>query len=94
VLPYLTDDILEGVGGVSGLEDTYHPASILTELQQKLPKGDMLGVKFFPYRKNNKDGERWKEIVKLPQFDLNFSDTKDVVFKKLTDYKNNKIAVL
>jgi hypothetical protein len=94
VLPYLTEETLNGVNGVGGLEETYHPVSILTELQQKLPKGDMLGVKYFPYRKNNNDGERWKEIVKLPQFDLNFSDTKDVVFKKLTDYKNNKIAVL
>jgi hypothetical protein len=54
----------------------------------------MLGVKYFPYRKNNNDGERWKEIVKLQQFDLNFSDTKDVVFKKLRDYKNNIIALL
>ena len=94
VLPNLTEETLNGVNGVGGLEYTYHPVSILTELQQKLPKGDMLGVKYFPYRKNNKDGERWKEIVKLPEFDLNFSDTKDVVFKKLTDYKNNKIAVL
>jgi hypothetical protein len=94
VLPYLTEETLNGVNGVGGLEETYHPVSILTEIQQKLPKGDMLGVKYFPYRKNNNDGERWKEIVKLPQFDLNFSDTKDVVFKKLTDYKNNKIAVL
>jgi hypothetical protein len=94
VLPNLTEETLNGVNGVGGLEDTYHPVSILTELQQKLPKGDMLGVKYFPYRKNNKDGERWKEIVKLPEFDLNFSDTKENVFKKLTDYKNNKIAVL
>ena len=88
VLPNLTDDTL------TELEETYHPVSILTELQQKLPKGDMLGVKYFPYRKNNNDGEQWKKIVKLPEFDLKFKDTKDVVFKKLKDYKNNIIAVL
>lgn len=88
VLPNLTDDTL------TELEDTYHPVSILTELQQKLPKGDMLGVKYFPYRKNNNDGERWKKIVKLPEFDLKFTDTKEKVFKKLKDYKNNIIAVL
>ena len=88
VLPNLTDDTL------TELEETYHPVSILTELQQKLPKGDMLGVKYFPYRKNNNDGERWKKIVKLREFDLKFSDTKEKVFKKLTDYKNNIIAVL
>ena len=88
VLPNLTDDTL------TELEETYHPVYILTELQQKLPKGDMLGVKYFPYRKNNNDGERWKKIVKLPEFDLKFSDTKEKVFKKLKDYKNNIIAVL
>lgn len=88
ILPNLTDATL------TELEDTYHPVSILTELQQKLPKGDMLGVKYFPYRKNNNDGERWKKIVKLQEFDLKFSDTKEKVFKKLTDYKNNIIAVL
>ena len=88
VLPNLTAATL------TELEDTYHPVSILTELQQKLPKGDMLGVKYFPYRKNNNDGERWKKIVKLPEFDLKFKDTKEKVFKKLTDYKNNIIAVL
>ena len=95
ILPNLTDDTL------TELEETYHPVSILTELQQKLPKGDMLGVKYFPYRKNNNDGEQWKKIVKLQEFDvkngingIKFSDTKDVVFKKLKDYKNNIIAVL
>ena len=70
-------------------ENTYvYPVQILFELQQKLHKGDILGTKYFPYRKNNADKEQWKTIIKLPKFDLNILDNADDAFKKLKDYKD------
>lgn len=75
-------------------EDTYtHPVYILSELQQKLPKANMLGNRYFPYRKNNVDGQPWKQIVKLQKFDLNILDDANLAFIKLKEYKD-KIDLL
>ena len=75
-------------------EETYvYPVNILTELQQILPKGDILGTKYFPFRKNNANDKQWKTILKLPKFDLNILDNANVAFVKLKDYKD-KIALL
>jgi hypothetical protein len=65
-----------------------HPVYILSELQQKIPKGNIMGNRYFPYRKNNADGQQWKPIIKLPNFDLNELDDADVAFAKLKDYKD------
>jgi hypothetical protein len=65
-----------------------HPVYILSELQQKIPKGNIMGNRYFPYRKNNADGQQWKPIIKLPNFDLNVLDDADVAFAKLKDYKD------
>jgi hypothetical protein len=70
-----------------------YPVNILFELQQILPKGDILGAKYFPYRKNNADGQQWKTIINIPKFDLDISDNAEEAFKKLKDYKE-KIALL
>lgn len=94
VLPDLKPTILRASSSADALLMAYEPTYVLLELQKKLQKGDMLGVKYFPYRKNNKDGELWNEVVKLPEFKFSYSDTKDIVFEKLKDYKDNKIAVL
>ena len=94
VLPDLKPTILRASSSADALLMAYEPTYVLLELQKKLQKGDMLGVKYFPYRKNNKDGELWNEVVKLPEFKFSYSDTKDVVFEKLKDYKDNQIAVL
>jgi hypothetical protein len=74
-------------------QDYVYPVNILTELQQILPKGNILGTKYFPYRKNNDDKQRWKTILKLPKFDLNISDDADFAFKKLKDYKDKLLAL-
>ena len=94
VLPNLNPKILRASSSADALLMAYEPTYVLLELQKKLQKGDMLGVKYFPYRKNNKDGELWNEVVKLPEFKFSYSDTKYVVFEKLKDYKDNQIAVL
>ena len=65
-----------------------HPVYILSDLQQKIPKGNIMGNRYFPYRKNNADGQQWKPVVKLPNFDLNVLDDADVAFAKLKDYKD------
>ena len=70
-----------------------HPVYILSELQQKIPKGNIIGNRYFPYRKNNADGQQWKPVVKLPKFDLNVLDDADVAFAKLKEYKD-KIDLL
>lgn len=89
VLPVFTDYIYDIYD-----ENTFvYPVQILFELQQKLPKGDILGTKYFPYRKNNLDGHQWKTIMNIPKFDLNILDNADDAFKKLKDYKD-KIALL
>jgi hypothetical protein len=64
-----------------------YPVYILSDLQQKLPKGDILGTKYYPYRKNNADGQRWKTVLYLEKFDLNILDNVTKAFKKLTKYR-------
>ena len=70
-----------------------YPVYILSDLQQKLPKGNIIGTKYYPYRKNNIDGQRWKTILNLPKFDLNVLDNVTDVFDKLTKYRE-KIGLL
>jgi len=70
-----------------------YPVYILSDLQQKLPKGNIIATKYYPYRKNNIDGQRWKTILNLPKFDLNVLDNVTDVFDKLTKYRE-KIGLL
>ena len=70
-----------------------YPVYILSDLQQKLPKGDIIGTKYFPYRKNNADGQRWKTVLNLPKFNLNVLDNVDDAFAKLKEYRD-KIGLL
>ena len=71
-----------------------YPVYILSELQQKLPKGNIIGNRYFPYRKNNADGQQWKPVVFLPKFALNVLDDADTTFAKLKKYKDEKIDPL
>lgn len=76
-------------------EATYtYPVYILSDLQQKLPKGSMIGNRYFPYRKNNDTGQQWKAVVNLQKFDLNVLDDADTAFAKLKKYKEEKIDPL
>lgn len=73
---------------------TYNfPEYILIDLQNKLSKGDLISDKYYPNRKNNKDGERWKKVIQIPAFDLDVNDDGDVAFEKLKKYKE-KITLL
>jgi hypothetical protein len=92
VLPLFTDE--DWFYDVYKEQDYVYPVNILTELQQILPKGNILGTKYFPYRKNNLDRQQWKTIIKLPMFDLNTSDDADIAFEKLKDYKDKIITLL
>ena len=64
-----------------------YPVYILSDLQQKLPKGNIIGTKYYPYRKNNIDGQRWKTILNLPKFNINVLDNVTDAFDKLTKYR-------
>jgi hypothetical protein len=76
-------------------EATYtYPVYILSDLQQKLPKGSMIGNRYFPYRKNNATGQQWKAIVNLQDFNFNILDDADTAFAKLKKYKQEKIDPL
>ena len=88
-LPLFADYILD----IYPETDYTYPVYILSKLQQKLPKGDMLGVKYFPYRKNNKDDKIWNKIIHIPPFVLNELDNADKAFEKLKEY-DNKIELL
>jgi hypothetical protein len=51
----------------------------------------MIGNRYFPYRKNNANGQQWKSIVNLKKFDLNVLDDADKAFAKLKKYKEDNI---
>uniref|UniRef100_A0A6C0LYQ5 Uncharacterized protein n=1 Tax=viral metagenome TaxID=1070528 RepID=A0A6C0LYQ5_9ZZZZ len=89
-LPIFADFVYDQVD--DGPTSSY-PVYILSDLQQKLPKGDIIGTKYFPYRKNNADGQRWKTVLYLEKFDLNILDNVTKAFKKLTKYRE-KIGLL
>ena len=63
------------------------PEYILIDMQNKLSKGDFLGDKYYPNRKNNKDGQRWKKVIQIPSFNFGLND--DNVFEKLKKYRQD-----
>lgn len=69
------------------------PEYILMDMQTKLAKGGFLKDKYYPNRKNNKDGERWKKVAQIPAFDLDVNDDGDVAFDKLKKYRE-KLTLL
>lgn len=69
------------------------PEYILIDLQNKLSKGGLISDKYYPNRKNNKDGQLWKKIIQIPEFDLDLEDEGDVAFAKLKKYRE-KISLL
>ena len=64
------------------------PEYILIDMQNKLSKGSLMSDIYYPNRKNNKDGERWKKVIQVPAFDLDINDDGDVAFEKLKKYKD------
>jgi hypothetical protein len=70
-------------------EMTYDfPEYILIDMQNKLSKGSLMTDKYYPNRKNNKDGERWKKVIQIPQYDFDLNDDGDVAFEKLKKYRD------
>ena len=69
------------------------PEYILMDMQTKLAKGRFLKDKYYPNRKNNKDGERWKKVAQIPSFDLDVNDDGDVAFDKLKKYREKLLII-
>lgn len=69
------------------------PEYILMDMQTKLAKGGFLVDKYYPNRKNNKDGERWKKVVQIPSFPYNEEDDGDVAFDKLKKYREKMLII-
>ena len=69
------------------------PEYIMMDMQTKLAKGGFLMDKYYPNRKSNKDGERWKKVVQIPSFDLDVNDDGDVAFDKLKKYREKLLII-
>ena len=69
------------------------PEYILMDMQTKLAKGGFLTDKYYPNRKNNKDGERWKKVIQIPSFPYNEEDDGDVAFDKLKKYREKMLII-
>jgi hypothetical protein len=63
------------------------------DMQTKLAKGGFLTDKYYPNRKNNKEGERWKKVIQLPSFPYNEQDDGDVAFDKLKKYREKMLII-
>lgn len=89
-LPYFADYIRD----IYFDDITYDfPEYILIDMQNKLSKGGFISDKYFPNRKNNKDGQKWEKVIQIPEFILDVNDDGDVAFEKLKKYRE-KITLL
>ena len=69
----------------SGLH-TY-PEDVIYILNTMLSKGDLIGNKYFPYRKNNIKEQIWKTIMKVPKFKFSLNDNAKETLEKLKTYQ-------
>ena len=56
------------------------PNHTLMLLEEKIDVGDLIGSRFFPYRKN-------KQILNLPEFSFEMTDTAEKTLEKLKRYR-------
>lgn len=75
-----------------GSNDDYTDGDMmLFYLKDRLAKGELLGDKYFPNRKNNDVGRRWKKVVDIPDFAEKFGFDIDENFvitsQNMIDYK-------
>lgn len=56
------------------------PNHTLMLLEEKIDVGDLIGSRFFPYRKN-------KPILNLPEFSFEMTDTAEKTLEKLKRYR-------
>ena len=57
-----------------------YPNHTLMLLEDKLEVGDLIGSRFFPYRKS-------KPILNLPEFSFNFTDKAETTLERLKEYR-------
>lgn len=64
---------------------------MITYLKDRLAKGELLGDKYFPNRKNNEVGRRWNKVVDIPDFHKEFGfdmdENYEITKQKMKDYK-------
>jgi len=69
-------------------QDSIFPEVIVHTLNTMLNDGGLIVKKYFPYRKNNREGHKWNAILNLPQFEFSPNDTIQVALDNLTAYKD------
>ena len=69
-------------------QDSIFPEVIVHTLNTILSDGGLIVKKYFPYRKNNNDGNEWNAILNLPEFKFTLDDTVQETLDKLTTYKD------
>jgi hypothetical protein len=52
-----------------------------------LAKGELLGDKYFPNRKNNAPGARWNKVVDIDDFVLDMKEDSETTNMKLKHFK-------
>ena len=64
-----------------------YPEDLIYFLNTILSDGGLIDKTYFPYRKNNNDGQIWKTVLDLPKFQFNNNDTVKDALDKLKTYK-------
>jgi hypothetical protein len=54
-----------------------------------LAKGELLGDKYFPNRKNNAPGARWNKVVVIPDFVFVKNEDSETTNMKLKQFKTD-----
>lgn len=93
-LPILHNDAAD----ISRFDPDYTDGDVmLMYLKDRLAKGELLGDKYFPNRKNNDVGRRWNKVVDIPDFDEEFGfdmeEDYETTNMKMKGYKA-KLALL
>jgi len=89
-LPFFnTNPIHNGMNIYTAYPSTLHtfPEDLIYELNTMLSKGELIGNKLYPNRKNNNDGQRWKTIMNLPKFVYSLNDTAKETLDNLKKYQ-------
>jgi len=60
---------------------------ILMYMKDRLAKGELLGDKYFPNRKNNAPGARWNKVVDIDDYVLDMNEDSETTNMKLKHFK-------
>ena len=64
-----------------------YPEDLIYFLNTILSDGGLIDKTYFPYRKNNNDGQIWKTVLDLPKFQFNKNGKVKDALDKLKTYK-------